>query len=496
MKIYSAGIYARLSVDADERKNESISNQIELAREFAGSRDDIVIYGCYTDVGKSGTDFRRDGFERMMSDVRGGRINCIIVKDLSRLGRNHIETGNYLEKIFPFMGVRFISVSENFDTLLTYNSGKNFDIDLKNLMNEMYAKDISVKIKSSKNVRREDGEYVGGNAPYGYKLVRIDGRRKLSADGEAAEVVKKIYKLFVSGSSIKDIISHLCAEKIAAPSVYQKTARLRRDENGDELKNAKWTAVTIHRILKNPVYTGYCTGIDLQNNNKNDKILRYPTNEPLVSNEIFFKAQKIFDENRRRRQQGHTQNISRTGSADCGKFSDIVYRKNTACGEKYISGELLDEIVIRAVIRGVRAAAVCSASQRLGIENAARRAKRKYELKLDFLEKMSEAAQRTASEHYMRYKTGELGAEIYHKLRRENMKKADELGIERDRVLKKTAVLDIQKLLLSEEGKADETVWKEVKNSFTAEAVRLFVKKVELRADNHIIIRFSFSIRR
>ena len=289
MKIYSAGIYARLSVDLDDKKSETIENQILLAREFADKAKDIAVFGCYTDVGKSGADFRRAGFERMMSDVSDKKINCIIVKDLSRLGRNHIETGNYLEKIFPCMGVRFISLNDGLDTAHAYNSGKQLDVELKNLMNEMYAKDISVKVKSAKAARKEGGEYVGGNAPYGFRAVYESERRVLKPDAASAEIVKKIYELFLSNCSIKEIALYLNKQNIASPSEYFRTKKLFRQNcqiGQNREKNqigqisqigqsgrggAGWNAAAVKRILKNPAYSSDFKGFNGQNNNKNDK---------------------------------------------------------------------------------------------------------------------------------------------------------------------------------------------------------------------------------
>ena len=187
-KVYTVGIYARLSVDADERKNESIETQIEIAKAFLKGQEDMVLYDCYRDVGKTGTDFKREGFERMMQDVRSKRIDCIIVKDLSRFGRNHIETGNYIEKIFPFMGVRFIAVTDRFDSLYPAGKGETLGVDLKNLVNEMYARDIAFKVKTSKQAKWEQGSYTGGVPPYGYRAEWIGDRKCLFPEDGAAQL--------------------------------------------------------------------------------------------------------------------------------------------------------------------------------------------------------------------------------------------------------------------------------------------------------------------
>ena len=141
--LWMAGIYARLSVDSDDQKNESIDTQIEIAKEYIRRAGDIEYVDRYTDLGRSGTDFEREGFARMMEDVRQKKINCIVVKDLSRFGRDHIETGNYIEKIFPFLNVRFIAVTDGYDSECSAGDDMQLTMNLKNIVNELYAKDIA-----------------------------------------------------------------------------------------------------------------------------------------------------------------------------------------------------------------------------------------------------------------------------------------------------------------------------------------------------------------
>ena len=190
---YKAGIYARLSADIDKKvcrqtsKNESVEVQIEIAKKFIEEwngkhTDKIEVVDCYIDLGKTGTNFNRGAFQRLMQDVRMGDINCVIVKDLSRFGRNYLEAGNYIEKIFPFLGVRFIAVADGFDTGAGGNETKQMVSEIKNLVNDMYAKDFSVKAKASLAQRRKEGSYVGGPAPYGYKAVWEGKVRRLIPD--------------------------------------------------------------------------------------------------------------------------------------------------------------------------------------------------------------------------------------------------------------------------------------------------------------------------
>ena len=198
-KTYRAGIYARLSSDQDQKKNESIEVQIEIAKKFVedynreNTGEFIEVVQCYTDLGKTGSNFEREGFLSLMQDVRLGDINCVIVKDLSRFGRNYLEAGNYIEKIFPFLGVRFIAVSDGFDTGKD-NKNQQISSEIKNLVNDMYAKDISKKAKIQLKQRREDGSYVGGPPPYGYKAVCLGKKRVLIPDENTDMIVRFIFE--------------------------------------------------------------------------------------------------------------------------------------------------------------------------------------------------------------------------------------------------------------------------------------------------------------
>lgn len=171
---YSVGIYSRLSVDNDDKKSESIENQIEIIRQYIADKNrepdrkqKFEVYDTYIDRGISGTSFERAGFDRLMDDVRNGKVNCIIVKDLSRFGRDYLETGNYIEKILPFLKVRFIAVTDGFDSMSDNVAEKKLAMNVKNLVNDMYAKDISKRVMGAKKLAAQQGAYIGSTAPYG-----------------------------------------------------------------------------------------------------------------------------------------------------------------------------------------------------------------------------------------------------------------------------------------------------------------------------------------
>lgn len=254
--VYDADVYLRLSKeDGDKEESDSITNQRELILEFLKSREDIRIHAVRVDDGYSGVNFERPAFQQMLEDIKAGKVNCVVTKDLSRFGRNHIEVGKYIEKIFPYLGVRFIAVNDNYDSLTNDTQTNNIIIPFKNLINDAYCRDISIKIRSNLEVKRKRGDFVGPFAPYGYQKSEED-KNKLEIDEEAAEVVRFIFRMYLQGSNAYKIAEKLNKKNILTPMDYKK-------ENGSAFytgfkKNLKsqWTHMHVLRILGNPVYTG------------------------------------------------------------------------------------------------------------------------------------------------------------------------------------------------------------------------------------------------
>ncbi|MDE6604185.1 MAG: recombinase family protein, partial [Lachnospiraceae bacterium] len=313
---FKAGIYARLSADLDERKNESIEVQIEIAKKFVeewnhSNHDRIEVAGCYTDLGKTGTNFNRDGFKRLMQDVRLGDINCVIVKDLSRFGRNYLEAGNYIEKIFPFLGVRFIAVADGYDTGADGNDTKQMASEIKNLVNDMYAKDFSLKARSSLAQRRKEGAYVGGPAPYGYRTEWEGRLRKLVPDENTADIVRYIYRKFIETESYKAVADDLNTRKINPPTVYRKTGEA-YCPLGEDFKG--WDKSGVERIIKSDTYSGRLvqgkTSITARNESnrihkpEDDWVVKEETHEPLIGTETAEESARV-RRKLRERTEGH-----------------------------------------------------------------------------------------------------------------------------------------------------------------------------------------------
>lgn len=303
-KRYKAGIYARLSADSNERKNESIDVQEEIARKHIerlnqGGQEVIDIIECYRDLGKTGSNFDREGFKRLMQDIRLGDIDCVVVKDLSRFGRNYLEAGNYIEKIFPFLGVRFIAVSDGIDTGDKGNDTKQMASEIKNLVNDMYAKDFSKKAKTGLKQRRESGSYVGGPPPYGYKAVWEGKIRRLVPDENTAEIVKHIYQSFIELEGYKAVTDDLNRRRVNPPAVYKQTGEVfcppDREYKG-------WDKSAVERVIGSRTYAGTLeqgkTSITARDESsrihkpEEEWVVRENAHEALVSTELYRKAQE------------------------------------------------------------------------------------------------------------------------------------------------------------------------------------------------------------
>ncbi len=246
---FRTAIYIRLSYESYYADSESIENQKLLLGDFLQKHKEFVLCEQFIDDGKTGTNFERPAFERMMNAVREGTINCIIVKDLSRFGRNHVEVGDYIERIFPFLGVRFVSINDGYDSFNPDCDKDQLLISVKNLMHEMYARDVSKKISSAIKIKQKTGGfYRTAIIPYGYKM----GASVYEIDEQAAAVVRRIFRSFASGDTVYHICAILNNEGIATPKEYTTNKLLYSKESTDSC----WIASTVKRMLVNEVYIG------------------------------------------------------------------------------------------------------------------------------------------------------------------------------------------------------------------------------------------------
>ena len=277
---YKATKYVRLSYTDDrDKESDSVINQSRLIDEFLKDNPDIEVVSEKIDDGYSGIIFDRPAFQEMMNDIASGIINCVIVKDLSRLGREYIETGRYLRRIFPAYGVRFIAINDNIDTAKdTYTD--DLTISIKNIMNDSYCRDISIKTRSALEAKRNNGDYVGACTIYGYKKDE-ENKNHLIIDEYAAEIVQDIFKMKIEGASASKIADELNRTGILSPIEYKKNKGLPHPSGGyADRDNAKWSATTIIRILKDETYTGVLVqGKQSTYNYKLKKLMNKPASE-------------------------------------------------------------------------------------------------------------------------------------------------------------------------------------------------------------------------
>lgn len=304
--VYLTALYARLSIEDNGVEGESIENQIFIIRQFINKSPELQIVDQFVDNGQTGTNFDRPGFTAMMEAVRKGKVNCIVVKDLSRFGRNYLETGNYLEKIFPYLGIRFISVTDHFDSL---HAGKNDTllIPLKSILHDTYAKDISKKVSTAIDIKKKSGKYMRKIPPYGY-VRDINDRHKLVVHPERAKIVQQIFQWRIEGAGPVTIAHRL--NDMEVPTQFQ----IRYLEgHADGKPNALWHGSAISDMLKNPCYLGCIVerkGSNSLYNGKNHKIIPVSErnlienmHEPIIDKELFYKVQELLDESLQKKKQ-------------------------------------------------------------------------------------------------------------------------------------------------------------------------------------------------
>lgn len=303
-RLWKPALYVRLSrEDGDREESDSIANQRDMLAEFAAAQDDLAAPAFYTDDGYTGTDFDRPGFRRMMDDLRAGTVNCVIVKDLSRFGRNYVGVGEYLEQVFPLLDVRFISINDRVDSFLDPRSVNNLVVPFKNIINDEYCRDISNKVRASLDLKRRQGKFIGSFASYGYRKDPADHSRLL-VDGQAAAVVRDIFDWFVGGMSVLGIAKRLNEMGVPNPSVYKRRQGMNYRHPASDKLDGLWPDSSVRRILRNRLYTG--TMVQGKNRIKSyklhvseavpeaDWIEVAATHEAIIPAELFERAQALF----------------------------------------------------------------------------------------------------------------------------------------------------------------------------------------------------------
>ncbi|MBO4356146.1 MAG: recombinase family protein [Clostridia bacterium] len=375
------GIYLRLSRDdGDKIESDSIHSQRQLIKDFIGRHPAFRYKKEYVDDGYTGTNFDRPDFVRLMEDVRKGIINCVIVKDLSRLGRNYIETGRYIERIFPSLGLRLVAINDNYDSLDKNSSDNEIIVPFKNLINDAYCRDISLKIRSHLDVKRRDGQFIGSFAMFGYEKDEKN-KNHLVIDEDAAKTVEQIFELRMNGYSAQRIAEKLDELGLQPPYEYKRKRGLNYNSGFKSADKPTWKRETVMRILNSEMYTGTMVqGKSKRINYKIKKSLPVEpadwmivnnTHDPIIKKDTFELIQGLSELDTRVSPErsevyplcgfikcgGCGQNMVRRATTRCGKkyyyYHCSTYKAGGNCTSHLISCKKLDEIVFLAFKRQI-----------------------------------------------------------------------------------------------------------------------------------------------
>ena len=374
--------YVRLSrEDGDKDESNSITGQKDLIRDYLSHCPELRECGIKVDDGYTGSNFDRPAFQEMMAEVKAGKINCIVVKDLSRFGRNHLGVGEYLEQLFPFLGVRFIAINDHYDSLHSNVESDELVIPFKNLINEAYCRDTSVKTRSQLEIKRQRGDFIGSFAVFGYRKDPADHHRLL-VDDYAADVVRDIFKWKLEGVSAGDIADRLTKDGIPTPLDYKRSQGMRYSTRFRVKEESVWSAGMVLRILKNPVYIGVLEqGRVTTPSYKVKRLVTKPReewaivencHEPIIDRYDFESVQKVLALDTRTSVSGKAVELF-SGMVYCGECGSSMVRKTVPSGKKKyvyyvcaghkehkncsahsLRNTALDEIVLEALKKYIR----------------------------------------------------------------------------------------------------------------------------------------------
>lgn len=328
-----AGVYTRLSIeDEDDEEQNSIGNQKKIALDYLKDKDDIAVTEYYVDNGYTGMNFSRPDFQRMMNDLRSGKINCVIVKDISRLGRHFVMTSEFVEKIFPMMGVRLICINDDYDSFDENCDSASLLLPFKMVMNDSYVKDISKKIRSSISAKMDSGEYLpsASSIPYGY--IRNPEQNTFDIDEEVAPVVVRIFEMRANGVALNAIAKTLNEEGIPCPG---KLRYLRGITKAAKYENALWIHGTLRKILMDQVYIGNRVhgrvkrdklGMEKTRRSEEEWQVIENAHQPIISQELFDKVQEAMNEAAAKRNAYKQQEAPETDHRE-------VFREKVYCGD-------------------------------------------------------------------------------------------------------------------------------------------------------------------
>ena len=515
MKVWKAALYVRLSVEFNGKRGDSLETQRQIMEAYIALCPDIEIVGVYTDNGITGQHFERKEFQRMLADAEAGKIDCIVVKDLSRLGRNTIDSGYYIEKYFPLHHIRFIAVNDQYDSEDAENSGNHIIVPLKNIINEAYAADISRKVRSQAHQAMQDGEFIGARPPFGYKK-DPDNCHKLLVNEDTAPVVRQIFAWAADGVALNVIVKKLNEAGIVTPGYYLASVGI--ITNKKLMGSGKWQTWTVAKILADEVYTGdMVQGKSVSVRHRQtptkpeDWIVVRGTHEPLISRELFDQVQAIRQRVAAKYTQTpkvpYTENILR-GRVFCGCCGKNLHRQKSHNGYIYhcISnqrigkgacenniGYLQETELFDAILSYVQSEALIVMGKSLQLKQQDKRItaqKEQTEREITALQREAEKARSYLAGLYENFITGVLTQAEYHGMKAEYHQKVMDC-VERisalqegqDKLEKQTArYLSLADRLKAVRKSAD----------LTASFVSQVIESVTVNSPDDIAVSFSF----
>lgn len=343
VQVWNTCGYVRLSrEDGDKEESNSVTGQKDLIRDYMAHHPELRECAMKVDDGFTGSNFDRPAFQEMMAEVKAGKINCIVVKDLSRFGRDHLEAGEYLERIFPFLGVRFIAINDNYDSMNSNSESDELIVPFKNLINEAYCRDTSIKIRSQLEIKRRRGDFIGSFAVFGYRKDPAD-RHRLLVDDYAAEVVRDIFSWKLDGLSAGDIAARLSSAGIPTPMDYKQSQGMNYSTSFRIKEKSEWSAGMILRILKNPVYTGVLEqGRVTTPSYRVKRLVNKPREEwaivenchaAIINYYDFESVQKALALDARTTESGKAVDLF-SGMVNCGECGGAMIKKTVPSGKK------------------------------------------------------------------------------------------------------------------------------------------------------------------
>ena len=438
---WKAGGYVRLSKEDREHmdSSQSVLSQKQMIEKFLRTQPDIELYDYFVDDGYSGTDMERPEFQRMKQAFEDGIINCIIIKDLSRLARNDEESGKYIFIIFPFYNIRFISVNDHVDSYERPESVNNLEISFKNIMHSEYSRDLSKKVISASNIRRKRGEFLGAFCTYGYKKDPLDFHH-LVIDDEAAMTVRYIYKRYLETQNMYAIAQELSESNIPTPLEYKELKGENLFIPGKKINVSFWKDSTVKRILTNEIYTGCLVqGKRRKISYKSKKIIETDedewikvenTHEAIIPQSAFEEVQRLIKQNYRCHSSPVFRNVF-AGKLFCGQCGaamsvinssqkmvrryfvcKVAYKKSGLCEAKRMRFEKVESIVLAVLNNYLR---LCSDMVTLKQKLLDRKMKEEEILRKKKAKRQSKQQKLKIekTELYAKYKEGQLTLEAY-----------------------------------------------------------------------------------